>query len=152
VISQLTWLEKVKLATARLLIENAVAEDEAMLEKYLRGGRGRPQRRRNPPSYPCTATLSGNFYPVTGGDGRGVIVEKVLDHGHVTSCQAQKTEAAPGVTHPKSGDEIERKPEASQPLAGLAFKITTDPFVGKLAYFRVYSGSLTAGSYVHELV
>ena len=50
--------------------------------------------------------------------------------------------------HPKTGDEIERKPSETEPLAGLAFKITTDPFVGKLAYFRVYSGKLKAGSYV----
>src|SRR5206468_12365755 len=46
------------------------------------------------------------------------------------------------------GDQVERKPSESEPFAALAFKITTDPFVGKLAYFRVYSGKLTAGSYV----
>jgi len=51
-------------------------------------------------------------------------------------------------THPKTGDEIERKHSESDPFAALAFKITTDPFVGKLAYFRVYSGKVTAGSYV----
>jgi elongation factor G len=51
-------------------------------------------------------------------------------------------------THPKTGDEIERKPTESESMSGLAFKITTDPFVGKLAYFRVYSGIIKAGSYV----
>ena len=51
-------------------------------------------------------------------------------------------------THPKTGDEIERKPADSEPFAGLAFKIATDPFVGKLCFFRVYSGKLQAGSYV----
>ncbi|MGH7241240.1 MAG: elongation factor G, partial [Candidatus Saccharimonadales bacterium] len=51
-------------------------------------------------------------------------------------------------THPKTGDEIERKHDESDPFSALAFKITTDPFVGKLAYFRVYSGKITAGSYV----
>ena len=50
--------------------------------------------------------------------------------------------------HPKTDEAIQREPDASKPLAGLAFKIATDPFVGKLAYFRVYSGKLTAGSYV----
>src|ERR1043165_1829214 len=51
-------------------------------------------------------------------------------------------------THPDSGEEIERKPDAKEPFAALAFKIMTDPFVGRLAFFRVYSGHLDAGSYV----
>jgi len=51
-------------------------------------------------------------------------------------------------TNPKTGDEILRKPDPAEPFAGLAFKIATDPFVGKLCFFRVYSGTLTAGSYV----
>lgn len=50
--------------------------------------------------------------------------------------------------HPKTGDEISRKPSDSEPFAGLAFKIATDPFVGKLCFFRVYSGKVTAGSYI----
>lgn len=129
-----------------LLIENAVAEDEGMLEKYLEvGEEGMTEDEiRQAVRY---ATLSGKFYPVTGGDGRGVIVEKVLDM--VTDLLPSPLER--GSTwgrHPKSGDEIERKPDASQPFAALAFKIATDPFVGKLAYFRVYSGKLDAGSYV----
>ncbi len=49
---------------------------------------------------------------------------------------------------PKTGDEFERKPDDSEPFAGLAFKIATDPFVGKLAFFRVYSGTLKSGSYI----
>ena len=51
-------------------------------------------------------------------------------------------------THPKTGEEIVRQPSATEPFCGLAFKIATDPFVGKLCFFRVYSGTLTAGSYV----
>jgi elongation factor G len=51
-------------------------------------------------------------------------------------------------THPKTGEEIVRHPDEKEPFAGLAFKIATDPFVGKLCFFRVYSGTLTAGSYV----
>jgi len=50
--------------------------------------------------------------------------------------------------NPKTGDEVERKPDPSEPFAALAFKIATDPFVGKLAFFRVYSGKVTAGSYI----
>ena len=56
-------------------------------------------------------------------------------------------EAVKGV-EPNSGEEVERKPSAKEPFAALAFKIMTDPFVGRLAFFRVYSGRLDSGSYV----
>lgn len=129
-----------------LLVENAVAEDEKMLEKYLEVGEAgmNEDEIRHAIRY---ATLTGKFFPVTGGDGRGVIVEKVLDM--VTDLLPSPEEAgAVWGTHPKSGDEISREPSANQSFAALAFKITTDPFVGKLAYFRVYSGKLQAGSYI----
>ena len=138
-------LEKAKKYRS-LLIENAVAEDEKILEKYFEVGEeglGEEEVR----AAIRTATLGGNFYPVTGGDGRGVIVEKVLDLV-ADLLPSPEDRGSTWGTHPKTGDEIERKPAADQPMAGLAFKITTDPFVGKLAYFRVYSGKLTAGSYV----
>ncbi len=51
-------------------------------------------------------------------------------------------------THPETGETIIRKPDAKEPFAALAFKIMTDPFVGRLAFFRAYSGHLDAGSYV----
>jgi len=51
-------------------------------------------------------------------------------------------------THPHTGNEISRKPDVNEPFSALAFKIATDPFVGRLAFFRVYSGRLDAGSYV----
>jgi elongation factor G len=129
-----------------LLIENAVAEDEVALERFFEvGEEGLSEDEikhaiRN-------AILSGNFFVVTGGDGRGVIVEKVLDM--VTDFLPSPVErGSTWGTHPKTGDQIERKPAEDQPFAALAFKIATDPFVGKLAYFRVYSGKLQAGSYV----
>ena len=50
--------------------------------------------------------------------------------------------------HPRTGEELERKPDASQPFCGLVFKIATDPFVGRLAFMRAYSGKVDAGSYV----
>lgn len=56
-------------------------------------------------------------------------------------------DAVEGV-NPDNGETVIRKPEASEPFAALAFKIMTDPFVGRLAFFRVYSGHLDAGSYV----
>ena len=51
-------------------------------------------------------------------------------------------------TNPKTGDEVERKPDAKEPFSALVFKIATDPFVGRLAFLRAYSGKLDAGSYV----
>ncbi len=51
-------------------------------------------------------------------------------------------------TNPKTGDEVERRPDAKEPFAALVFKIATDPFVGRLAFLRAYSGKLDAGSYV----
>lgn len=129
-----------------LLIENAVAEDEAMLEKFFEvGEEGLTEDEikhaiRN-------AVLTGKFYIVTGGDGRGVIVEKVLDMVN-DFLPAPDDRSSVWGEHPKTGEEIERKHSESDPMSALAFKITADPFVGKLAYFRVYSGKVTAGSYV----
>ncbi|HVV67308.1 MAG TPA: elongation factor G [Candidatus Saccharimonadales bacterium] len=129
-----------------LLIENAVAEDETMLEKYLEvGEEGLTEEEIRHAIR--TAVLTGKFYAVTGGDGRGVIVEKVLDAVNDLLPSPLDRGSTWG-THPKTGDEIERKPDESEPFAGLAFKIATDPFVGKLAYFRVYSGKLQSGSYI----
>ena len=53
-------------------------------------------------------------------------------------------------THPRTGDEIVRKPSAEEPFSALVFKIATDPFVGRLAFLRAYSGHLDAGSYVYN--
>jgi elongation factor G len=129
-----------------LLIENAVAEDEKMLEKYFDvGEEGLTSEDINQAIR--TAVLTGKFYAVTGGDGRGVIVEKVLDAVNEFLPSPLDRGSTWG-THPKTGDEVERKPDEAQPFSGLAFKIATDPFVGKLAYFRVYSGTLKSGSYI----
>ncbi|HVX57906.1 MAG TPA: elongation factor G, partial [Candidatus Saccharimonadales bacterium] len=129
-----------------LLIENAVAEDEKMLEKYFEVGEDGLSEEEIKQAI-RSATLTGKFFPVTGGDGRGVIVEKVLDAVNELLPSPLDRGSTWG-THPKTGDEIERKPSTAEPFAGLAFKIATDPFVGKLAYFRVYSGTLKAGSYI----
>jgi len=129
-----------------LLVENAVAEDEAMLEKYFEvGEEGLTETEIRQAIR--TAVLTGKFYAVTGGDGRGVIVEKLLDLVN-DLLPAPNDRPTTWGTQPKTGEEIERKHSESDPMAALAFKITSDPFVGKLAYFRVYSGKVTAGSYV----
>lgn len=129
-----------------LLIENAVSEDEAMLEKYFEVGEDGLTEDEVKHAV-RTAVLGGKFYAVTGGDGRGVIVEKVLDI--VTELLPSPLDrGSTWGTQPKTGDEIERKPSEDEPFSGLAFKIATDPFVGKLAYVRVYSGKLQSGSYI----
>jgi elongation factor G len=53
-------------------------------------------------------------------------------------------------TNPKTDEEVERKPSNDEPFTALAFKIATDPYVGRLAFFRVYSGTLDAGSYIYN--
>jgi elongation factor G len=129
-----------------LLIENAVAEDEELLEKFFEVGEEGLSEEEIIRAIRA-AVMSGKFYAVTGGDGRGVIVEKLLDLV-VDLMPAPTDRSTNWGTHPKTGEEIERKHDEAAPFAALAFKITGDPFVGKLAYFRVYSGKVTAGSYV----
>jgi elongation factor G len=129
-----------------LLIENAVAEDEKILEKFFEVGEDGLTEAEIKEAI-RVATLTGKFFVVTGGDGRGVMVEKVLDLVNDYLPAPNDRESIWGI-HPKTGDKIERKHDESEPMSALAFKITSDPFVGKLAYFRVYSGKVTAGTYV----
>ena len=129
-----------------LLVEAAVEADDELFERYLEEGEEsitidelkRALRAR---------VLGGDFYLVTGGDGRGVIVEKVLDLVNEYLPSPLDVDAIEG-TNPKTGDVVERKPSEKEPLVALSFKIATDPFVGRLVFVRVYSGKLTAGSYV----
>ncbi|MFZ1360409.1 MAG: elongation factor G [Candidatus Saccharimonadales bacterium] len=138
-------LDKAKHARS-LLVEAAVEADDELFERFLESGEESitvdelkaALRKR---------VLAGDFYLVTGGDGRGVIVEKVLDLVVDYLPSPLDVDAIWG-KNPKTGDEIERKPDDKEPMAGLAFKIATDPFVGKLIFVRVYSGVLKAGSYV----
>ncbi|MEO6109904.1 MAG: elongation factor G [Candidatus Saccharimonadales bacterium] len=138
-------LEKAKNARS-LLVEAAVEAEDELFERFLNEGEEsisvedlkRGLRKR---------VLAGDFYLVTGGDGRGVIVEKVLDliNDYLPS---PLDVGAVQATNPKTGEVVERKPSDDEPLSALAFKIATDPFVGRLIFVRVYSGKLTAGSYV----
>ena len=91
--------------------------------------------------------LGGDFFLVTGGDGRGVIVEKVLD---LMTDYLPSPIDIPSIigTNPKTGEEVAKHSDENEPMAGLAFKIATDPFVGKLIFVRIYSGKLKAGSYI----
>ena len=137
--------EKAKNAR-NLLVEAAVEHDDDLLEKYFDGGEDAISEEELK-SAVRKAVLTGEFYIVTGGDGRGVIVEKVLDLVADYLPSPTDVDSVWG-THPKTGDEIERKPSETEPFSALAFKIANDPFVGKLIFFRVYSGKLSSGSYI----
>lgn len=138
-------LEKAKNARS-LLVEAAVEADDELFERFLDQGEESISIEELKAAL-RKRVLAGDFYLVTGGDGRGVMVEKVLDLVADYLPSPLDVGAIQG-TNPKTGDVIERQPEDSEPLAALAFKIATDPFVGKLIFVRVYSGKLTAGSYV----
>lgn len=138
-------LEKAKNART-LLVEAAVEADDALFEKYLESGEDAITEDELKSAI-RKSVLTGEFYIVTGGDGRGVIVEKVLDLVVDYLPSPIDVDAVWG-THPKTGDQVERKPADSEPMASLAFKVATDPFVGKLIFVRVYSGKLSAGSYI----
>ena len=138
-------LEKAKNARS-LLVENAVEADDELTMKFLEQGEDAitvdelkmALRKR---------VLAGDFYLVTGGDGRGVIVEKLLDLMVDFLPSPLDVDEIWG-KNPKTGDEVSRKPSDKEPLSALAFKIAADPFVGKLIFVRVYSGVLNSGSYV----
>ncbi|MGE5298341.1 MAG: elongation factor G [Acidobacteriaceae bacterium] len=126
------------------LLEKVVEFNDALMEKYLAGEELTEQEFL---SAIRSATQSGKFFAVLGGDGRGIIVQTILDAvANFLPSPIEKGEVK-GM-HPKTKEPLVRKPSDSEPFSGLAFKIATDPFVGKLAFFRVYSGRLEAGSYI----
>ena len=126
------------------LIEGAVDSDEVLMEKYLNGEALTEEEIRQAIR---KSTLAGDFYPILGGDGRGVIVETILDAIPHYLPSPLDVPSVEGVD-PKTEETITRKASDEESFAALVFKIATDPFVGKLAFFRVYSGTLRAGSYV----
>ncbi|WP_343703530.1 elongation factor G [Chitinophaga sp.] len=94
------------------------------------------------------ATIDMAIIPMMCGSSfKNKGVQKMLDGVCRYLPSPMDIEAVKG-TNPDNGEEIERKPDAKEPFAALAFKIMTDPFVGRLAFFRAYSGHLDAGSYV----
>ncbi len=126
------------------LVEKVVEYDDELLEKYLSGDEITTEELIN-----CIrkATLTAEFYPVLGGDGRGVIVEKLLDAIVDYLPSPLDVEAAAGID-PKTGEEVLVKSSDDGPFAAIAFKVAADPFVGKLIFFRVYRGILNKGSYI----
>jgi elongation factor G len=126
------------------LMEKVAETDEKLLEIFLEDGKISETELK----YALRrATLNNEIFPVIGGDGRTVIVSKLLDYVLDYLPSPLDIEAIEG-TKPNSVEKVVLKPSDEEPFSSLAFKIATDPFVGSLAYFRVYSGTLKKGSYV----
>jgi elongation factor G len=126
------------------LLEKAAEADDGLMEKYLEG------KEISEAEFVAAirkSTLNGDFHPVLGGDGRGVIVETLLD-AIVNYLPSPVDLPAVVGEDPKTGGKITRTASDDEPFSALAFKIASDPFVGSLTFFRVYSGKLAAGSYI----
>ena len=126
------------------LIEAVVEFDEALMEKYLEGGEFTVAELKDAIR---KATLAVEFFPVLcadalGNKGTHTLLDAVIDYLPAPT----DIEAIDCVD--KNGNDVKRHPSDNEPFTALAFKIMTDPFVGRLSFFRVYSGKLTAGSYV----
>lgn len=127
------------------LIEAVADYDEDIMMKYLEGEEITVDELK---AAIRKATLSVEFYPVFCGSAfknRGV---QLLLDGVVDYLPAPTDIPAIKGVVPGTDEEIERKADDNEPFAALAFKVMTDPYVGKLTFFRVYSGTLKSGSYV----
>ena len=140
-------LEKAKNARS-LLVENAVEADDELMMRFLEKGEDSISQDELKAAL-RKRVLAGDFFLVSGGDGRGVVVEKLLDLMADFLPSPLDVDEIWG-KNTKTGDEVSRRPSEDEPMAALAFKIATDPFVGKLIFVRVYSGVLNAGSYVYN--
>ena len=129
------------------MVEKIVETDDALLEKYFEGGEITIDELKKAIR---KGTIKKTFVPVLCGSSyKNKGVQMLLDAMVDYLPSPLDIEAIKGV-NPDTGEVEERKPDENAPLAGLAFKIMTDPFVGGLTFFRVYSGKLTAGSYVYN--
>ena len=133
------WREK--------MIETAANFDDDLMEKYL-DGQDIPEEqiiaalRKGCCSMEITPMVLGSSYKNKG-------VQPLLDYVCAFLPSPLDTEAVVG-TNPDTEEEESRKPSESEPTSALAFKIATDPYMGRLVFFRVYSGKVQAGSYVYN--
>ena len=126
------------------LIETVVEFDDALMEKYLEGEELSVEEIK---SAIRKGTLAVEFFPVMCGTALGNTGVKLLLDAVVDYLPAPTDiPSIKGVD--MNGNEIERHPSDSEPFSALAFKVMTDPFVGRLTFFRVYSGHITGGSYL----
>ncbi|MEX0930899.1 MAG: elongation factor G, partial [Candidatus Paceibacterota bacterium] len=129
------------------LVERIVENDEAQMNAYLEG---------NEPSYEelqltlRKAVINNDIFPVmTGSSLKNVGVQRVLDA--VVDYLPSPVDLPPiKGTNPKTDEEVERHATDEDPFCALVFKLQTDPFVGQLAFFRVYSGVVKSGSYIYN--
>ena len=131
------------------LIESVVELDEELMEKYFEGEEPTAEQIKR---VIRKATISNEMVPVTCGTAyRNKGVQPLLD-AIVDFMPAPTDVAAIKGINPKNGNEEERHSSDSEPFSALAFKIATDPYVGKICYFRVYSGTVDAGAGVYNSV
>ncbi|HHX68229.1 MAG: elongation factor G [Miniphocaeibacter sp.] len=129
------------------LLENIADHDEDVMMKYLEGEEITEEEIKRAIK---TATLNLSMNPVLCGSAyKNKGVQPLLDAIIDFMPSPLDVPSIKG-TDPNTDEEIERKSSDDEPFAALAFKVVTDPFVGKLTYFRVYSGKLDAGSYVYN--
>jgi elongation factor G len=130
------------------LLEEAAALDEALMEKYFEDPSTVTEEdiikaiRKGTISMEICPMLCGSSYKNKG-------VQPLLDYVCAFLPSPLDTENIVG-KNPTTGEEEDRKPSEDEPTSALAFKIATDPFVGRLCFFRVYSGKIEAGSYVYN--
>ena len=126
------------------LVEKVVEFDDKLMERYLEGEELTIEEIKS-----CIrkGTLAAEFFPVMCGSAyKNTGVKLLLDA--VVDYLPAPTDIASIKGVDLDGNEIVRHPSDSEPFSALAFKVMTDPFVGKLTFFRVYSGHLSSGSYV----
>jgi elongation factor G len=131
----------------QILLEAVAESDDDLMEKYLEGEDLTEEEIKGAIR---KMTCQCKLYPVTCGSSyKNKGVQPLLD-AIVDYMPSPLDVLAIKGTNPETGEEEERPSSDSEPFAALAFKIATDPYVGRLAFFRVYSGTLTAGSYVYN--
>jgi elongation factor G len=139
---------KAKAAEYRTILLEAISDyDDTLLEKYLHD---QPISEEEIRAAIRKATIDVSMVPVLCGSAfKNKGVQRLLDAvNHYLPSPLDMPEVK-GI-HPKTDEQISRKPDPNEPFSALAFKIMTDPYVGKLTYFRVYSGKIDAGSYVYN--
>ncbi|MBI2638918.1 elongation factor G [Candidatus Peregrinibacteria bacterium] len=129
------------------ILEKAAEFDDALMEKYVEGKEMTEEEIHRGLR---SGTVKGQVYPVFCGSSlKNIGVQLVLDAVCFYLPSPLELPPVKGF-NPRSGKEEERHSDPKEPFTALAFKIATDPFVGKLAFFRVYSGCMETGSYVYN--
>ncbi|HZO27218.1 MAG TPA: elongation factor G [Chloroflexota bacterium] len=127
------------------VVERVIELDDQLMERYLEGEEISPEEIRTTLR---RATIAGQLIPVLCGTAlKNKGVRPLLDA--VVDYLPSPLDIPPITgTNPRTGEEVTRTASATDPFTALAFKIAADPFVGKLAFIRVYSGALKSGSYL----